>query len=110
MLYQRNAYSKDIILFCVYVLGRQKLGTILEYGWIAFKLREGLILTAKPCIIETKDSVAAPSAPLAAVVPTKLAKEAPIKSSTVPYIQEEKEILKNINLVSKIKLTKFSSK
>ena len=69
----------------------------------------GLIVTAKPCIIETKDSVAA-SAPLATVVPTKLAKEAPIKSSTVPYIQEEKEILKNINLVSKIKLSKFSSK
>ena len=70
----------------------------------------GLIVTAKPCIIETKDSVAAPTAPLTAAIPTKLAKEAPIKSSTVPYIQEEKEILKNINLVSKIKLTKFSSK
>ena len=30
-------------------------------------------------------------------------KDPPVKSSNVPYIQEEQEILQNINLVSKIK-------
>ena len=67
-------------------------------------------MTAKPCIIETpslietKDTVAFSNAPTPA-----FCKEAPVKSSNLPYIQEEEEILKNINLVSNIK-QKFGNK
>ena len=54
--------------------------------------------------IETKDTETVPNIP----TPT-VCKEAPVKSSNLPYIQEEEEILKNINLVSNIK-QKFGSK
>ena len=57
-----------------------------------------------PLFIETKDTEAVPNIP----TPT-VCKEAPVKSSNLPYIQEEEEILKNINLVSNIK-QKFGSK
>ena len=70
----------------------------------------GVVVTAKPCsIIETKENVVGGVENVNQKHHQVCSKEAPIKSSTVPYIQEEEEILKNINLVSKIK-PKFGSK
>ena len=90
-----------------YKIATAAVTTIVKKETLQEKSSAAGVVTAKPCnIIETKENVVGVEQ---ANQHHQVCKEAPIKSSTVPYIQEEEEILKNINLVSKIK-PKFGSK
>ena len=68
---------------------------------MAAKISKDEIITKKPVMMKK-------SSHLLAEYQRNVIIEPPVKSSSIPYILEEQEILQNIDLVSKIK-TKFVS-
>lgn len=89
-----------------------------EYPLIPLRQRKSLFETVQTQqvlsykvtpLINNHEKKTAASTVVAEIPAINLLREPPVKSSTVPYIQEEQEILQKIDLVSKIK-PKFGSK